>query len=170
MSAAKQVKEVVAKLKANKSTRFSTSEYRELIYALIKDDTHTAKKFALKGTEIIEEDFSISADARKFFKKLLKHAGLKSDDEINQIIDTFEYSPNDLAFIADCVDEAIHIYTDLGKTVKLMKDGMSRVSIKRVERSGKYAGEITYRRSIQDLEKSKKRAELRGVGQDKKAE
>lgn len=164
-NASKKVAEVVAKIKANKSTRFSKSEYSELIYALILDDTHTFEKFALKGTEISKDNASLTEGARKFFKKLLKHAGLKSDEEINAVLDSFEFSPKDVEWIAEVVDEAIRIYTDAGKSVTVMKDAMRKLSLKKVQRTGKYDGQITYKRSVKDLEKAAERAKLRSVGQ-----
>lgn len=157
-NASKKVADVVAKIQSNKSARFSRGEYMELIYALIQDDTHTFKKFALKGDQITEDGETLSASARKFFSKLLKHAGLKTEEEINSVLDTFEYSPKDVEWISDIVDEAIRIYTDSGKSVVVMKDALRRLTLKKVERTGKFNGQITYRRTVKDLPRAAEKA------------
>ena len=157
-NASKKVADVLAKINSNKSARFSRSEYMELVYALIQDDTHTFKKFALKGDQITEDGESLSAAARKFFTKLLKHAGLKTEEEINSVLDTFEYSPKDVEWISDLVDEAVRIYTDSGKSVVLMKDALRRLTLKKVERTGKFNGQITYRRTVKDLPRAAEKA------------
>lgn len=157
-NASKKVADVVAKINSNKSARFSRGEYTELIYALIQDDSHTFKKFALKGDQITEDGETLSRSARKFFSKLLKHAGLKTEEEINSVLDTFEYSPKDVEWISDIVDEAIRIYTDSGKSVVVMKDALRRLTLKKVERTGKFNGQITYRRTVKDLPRAAEKA------------
>lgn len=161
--ASKKVTDVIAKLKANNSSRFSKSEYTELIYALINDNEHVFEKFALKGGEITKDGESLCKSARKFFTKMLKHAGVKTEDEINAILDTFEYSPKDLEWISEIVDEATRIYTESGKSVMLMKDSIRKVTLRKVERTGKYAGEITYRRGVKDLNTMAEKAKARAL-------
>lgn len=160
-SASKKVADVVAKINSNKSTRFSRGEYAELIYALIQDDTHVFEKFVLKGAEITKDDKSLSDDAKKFFRKLLKHAGLKTDEEISAVIDTFEYSPKDVEWISDIVDEAVRIYTECGKSVVMMKDSLRRLTLKKVTRTGKFDGQITYHRTVKDLKRSAEKSKAK---------
>lgn len=162
-SASKKVADVVAKIKAGKSTRFSEAEYRELIYALICDNEHTFEQFALKGGEITKDEKNLSKEARKFFSKMLKHAGLKSEEEIEAVLDTFEFSPKDLEWVSDIVDEAVRIYTDCGKSVSMMKKSIRSLSLKKVERSGKYAGQVTYQRKVRDLNKIKDKSKAKAA-------
>lgn len=152
------VKDMEDKLRNNPSTRFSQSDFEELIYALIKDNSHKIKNHQIKKLEIVSEDgTSVSDDARAFFKKLLKHSGINNEEEMDVLIDTFEYRPKDLAWISKCFNEAIRIYTDCGKSAKMMTNSMISLSIKKVVRTGKYDGEETYKRSVGSLKRSLER-------------
>lgn len=156
---AKSVSSLVQELQENPSTRFSKSDFQTLVYGILSDKDFKAKKYLLKGDSITEEDLDIHGGLYKFLDKLLKHAGVSDSDERNSIIEGFEYGPKDIEWITDAVDEAMSIYSDCGKNMRMFRNKMLQLTITKMVRSGKYAGKITYKKSVLDraaaLEKRK---------------
>ena len=145
------VNELVERLKADdKTKRFSRADYRDLVFAVLSDDTFKAKKYLFRKDEMFEEEVSYNAQMRKFLDKLLKHAGVSDANERLNILDTFEYSPKDTEWIADAVDEAMSIYVDCGKSMKLFREKMQILSFTKMARSGKYEGRVTFKKSVMD--------------------
>lgn len=157
--AAKTVAEMIKELKENPSTRFSKSDFQTLVYGVLADKEFKAKKYLLKGDAIIEEDLDIGGGLYKFLDKLLKHAGVSESAERATIIEGFEYSPKDIEWITDAVDEAMAIYSDCGKNMRMFRNRMLQLTVTKMIRSGKYAGKVTYKKSVLDraaaLEKRK---------------
>lgn len=145
------VNELVERLKSDdKTKRFSRADYRDLVFAVLSDDTFKAKKYLFRKDEIFEEEVSYNAQMRKFLDKLLKHAGVSDTNERINILDTFEYTPKDTEWIADAVDEAMTIYVDCGKSMKVFRDKMQLLSFTKMVRSGKYEGRVTFKKSVMD--------------------
>lgn len=157
--AAKTVAEMIKELKENPSTRFSKSDFQALVYGVLADKEFKAKKYLLKGDTIIEEDLDIGGGLYKFLDKLLKHAGVSEYAERATIIEGFEYNPKDIEWITDAVDEAMAIYSDCGKNMRMFRNRMLQLTVTKMIRSGKYAGKVTYKKSVLDraaaLEKRK---------------
>ena len=141
---------IVDELKNNPSSRFSKSDFQMLIYAILSDKTFKAKKHLLRNDEIIEESADISGAMFKFLDKLLKHAGVVDSGERASIIDSFEHGARDIEWVADAVDEAMYIYTESGKNMRMFRDKMLQLTIKKMVRSGKFDGQITYKKSVVD--------------------
>lgn len=147
---AKTVDELITELKENPSTRFSKTDYQMLVYSILSDKDFKAKKYLLRHGAFVEEDLDISGGLYKFLDKLLKHAGVTDSDERENIIETFDYNPKDVEWISDAVDEAMHIYTECGKNMRLFRSKMLQLTITKMVRSGKYAGKVTYKKSVVD--------------------
>lgn len=155
----KTVAELIDELKQNPSTRFSKSDFQTLVFGILSDKTFKAKKYLLRGDAIIEEDVDISAGLRRFLDKLLKHAGVAESSERADIIEAFEYSPKDIEWVTDAVDEAMAIYSDCGKNMRMFRTKMLQLTVTKMVRSGKYEGKVTYKKAVVDraaaLEKRK---------------
>lgn len=141
---------LVEELKSNGSARFSKSDFQTLVYGILSDPDFKAKKYLLRSSQLVEEEYSYGQAMRKFMDKLLKHAGIANAAERTQVLDTFEYSAKDIEWVTDAVDEAMHIYTECGKNMRVFRDKMLQLTVKKVERSGKYAekNKFTYKKSV----------------------
>lgn len=148
--AANSVKDMVEKLKADPTTRFSKNDFQTLVYAVLSDKEFKAKKYLMRAQDMIEEEYSPNQAMGKFMDKLLRHAGMANPQERANVIDTFECSPKDMEWISDAVDEALWIYTDCGKNTRLFRDKMLQLTIKKIERNGKYAGQIGFKKQVVD--------------------
>lgn len=158
----KSVKSVVEALKQNPSARFSKTDFQMLIYAILSDRDFKSKKYLIRADEMIEEDGDIGGAMLHFLDKLLKHAGMSKPEERQQVLDTFEYGARDVEWIADAVDEAMWIYTENGKNMRMFREKMVQLTVKKMVRSGKYEGKITYKKTVVDrqlaLQKKKDRS------------
>lgn len=153
------VDDIIRDIKANPSKRFSRGDFQTLVYAVLADKDFKAEKWIQKGDELISDTYSINAGMRKFLNKVLKHAGFTDTVQRDHLIDTFEYSPKDIEFVVDAVEEAMYQYAEADKNLWLFRDKMLRMSVKKIVRTGKYEGQITYKKSVSDrkaaLEKRK---------------
>ncbi len=144
------VQYIISELKKNPSSRFSKSDYQTLIWAILADKSFKAKKYVIKNDEIFEVDVGIDSGMFKFLDKLLKHAGVTDTNERARIIEGFEYTPRDVEWIADAVDEAMYIYTESGKNMKVFRNRMLELSFRKMIRTGKYAGKVGYKKTVVD--------------------
>ena len=140
----------VEDLKKNPSNRFSKADFQMLIYAILSDKSFNAKKFLVRGDQLLEEDYSISNGLCKFLDKLLKHAGFESSGERANIIDSFDFGVRDVEWVADAVDEAMYQYSECGKNMRMFRDKMLQLTVKKIQRSGKYEGKATYKEVVVD--------------------
>lgn len=153
----------VEDLRKNPSNRFSKTDFQMLIYAVLADKSFNAKKFLSRGDKLLEEDYSISNGMVKFMDKLLKHAGVTNPVERTNIIDSFEFGARDVEWVADAVDEAMYQYSECGKNMRMFRDKMLQLTIKKIVRSGKYDGMTTYKKVVVDRAAAiKKRASKKG--------
>lgn len=160
---ATSVASIIEELKANPSSRFSKSDFQALIYGILSDKDFKAKKYVLRNDQLVEEDADIDAGLYKFLDKLLKHAGMTDSGERSQIINSFEYGPRDIEWVADAVDEAMCIYTECGKNMRMFREKMLQLTIKKMVRTGKYDGKVTYKKMVVDRALAlKKRQEKKG--------
>ncbi|MCM1235096.1 MAG: hypothetical protein NC489_33775 [Ruminococcus flavefaciens] len=141
---------IIEDLKKNPSSRFSKSDFQALVYAVLADKEFKAKKWLLKNDQLVEDSADIEGGLRKFMDKLLKHAGMTKDSERAAIIDSFEFGARDVEWVSDAVDEAMYIYTECGKNMRIFRDKMLNLSIRKMTRSGKYDGKVTYKKSVVD--------------------
>ena len=95
-------------------------------------------------------DYSINEGMKKFLNKLLKHAGMNDPAERSKVIDSFEYGPADIEWVMDAVDEAMYQYAESGKNMRMFRDKMLQLSVKKMVRSGKYNGRVTFKKSVLD--------------------
>lgn len=144
------VKDLVDELQKNPSTRFSKQDFQTLVFGVLSDKDFNAKRYLLRGTELIENDADINGGMVKFLDKLLKHAGMVDPGERSKIIDSFEFSPKDVDWVTDAVDEAMSIYTECGKNMRMFRDKMLQLTIQKMTRSGKYDGKFTYKKKVID--------------------
>ena len=136
-----------------------------LVYAVLSDKDFKSKRYMLRGTELIESDVDISAGMVKFLDKLLKHAGVAESSERAKIIDSFEYGTKDIDWVIDAVDEAMCIYTECGKNMRMFRDKMLQLTVQKMVRTGKYDGKVTYRKKVIDRAlELKKRNEAQNGG------
>lgn len=144
------VNAMVEELKKNPSSRFSKSDFQTLVYAVLSDKDFKAKKYLLRNDQLVEEDCDISAGLQKFMDKMLKHAGVTDSGERAKIIESFEFGARDIEWVTDAVDEAMFIYTECGKNMRMFREKMLQLTIKKMERSGKNAGEnsFTFKKSV----------------------
>lgn len=154
------VEEMIKDLKENPSVRFSKTDFQALVYAVLADKNFKAKKYVLKNDELIAEDDDLNGAMGKFMDKLLKHAGMSDASERAKVIDTFEFGVRDVEWVSDAVDEAMYQYVECGKNMRMFRNKMMLLSIRKMERSGKYAGTMTFRKTIVDrqLALTKKKA------------
>lgn len=141
---------MIEDLKKNPSSRFSKSDFQMLVYGVLADKEFKAKKWLLKNDQLVEDSTDIEGGLRKFMDKLLKHAGVTKDSERAAIIDSFEFGARDVEWVSDAVDEAMYIYTECGKNMRMFRDKMRQLTIKKMVRSGKYDGKITYKKTVVD--------------------
>lgn len=141
---------MVEELKQNPSARFSKSDFQGLIYAILADKDFKAKKYVLKNDELMEDDNYINGAMRKFMDKLLKHAGMTDPAERSAIIESFEFGARDIEWVADAVDEAMYQYVECGKNMRMFRDKMVLLSVKKIKRSGRFEGRITYKKTVVD--------------------
>lgn len=141
---------MVEELKQNPSARFSKADFQGLIYAVLADKDFKAKKFVLKNDALVEEECDINAAMFKFMDKLLKHAGMSDPAERAAIVESFEFNVRDIEWVADAVDEAMYQYSECGKNMRMFRDKMLQLSIKKMSRSGKYEGKITFKKTVVD--------------------
>lgn len=144
------VSSIVEELKKNPSARFSKSDFQILVYGILSDKDFKAKKYLLRNDALVEDEIDIGAGMTKFLDKLLKHAGVSESSERTKIIDGFEYGPRDIEWVTDAVDEAMYQYTECGKNMRMFRDKMRQLTIKKMVRSGKYDGKITYKKTVVD--------------------
>ena len=144
------VAKMVEELKKNPSARFSKSDFQALVYAVLADKDFDTKKYVIKNDEIIEQHTSLNDAMKKFMDKLLKHAQMTDSAERAAVIDSFEFGPRDVEWITDAVDEAMYQYSECGKNMRMFRDKMLQLSAKKMVRSGKSAGKITYKKSVVD--------------------
>lgn len=158
------VNAIVEELKIDGTTRFSKADFQSLVFAVLSDKTFDAKRYFINNDELVEDPTNVSAGFYKFMDKLLKHAGVSSASERESIIETFEYTPRDVEWVADCVDEAMWLYAEAGKNMRLFRGKAVQLSIRKMERSGKYGKRLTYKKSIMDRALAlKKRKDKKGV-------
>lgn len=154
------VKELVEELQKNESSRFSKNDFQMLVFAVLADKDFRAKKYLLKNDEILEEEIEFNSAMRKFLDKLLRHAGMSDASERAAVIESFEYSAKDVEWVTDAVDEAMYIYSECDKNMRMFRDKMLQLTIRKMKRSGKYDGQVTYRKMVLDraaaLNKKKK--------------
>ena len=55
-----------------------------------------------------------------------------------------------MEWVSDAVDEAMFIYTECGKNLRIFRDKMLNLSVKKMTRSGKYNGKVTYKKAVVD--------------------
>ena len=144
------VAKMVEELKKNPSARFSKSDFQGLVYAILADKDFDTKKYVIKNDEMVEVHSSMNAAMAKFMDKLLKHAQMSDSTERARVIESFEFGPRDIEWIADAVDEAMYQYMGFGKNMRMFRDKMLQLSVKKMVRSGKSAGKITYKKSVVD--------------------
>ena len=144
------VAKMVEELKKNPSARFSKSDFQGLVYAILADKDFDTKKYVIKNDEMVEIHSSMNAAMAKFMDKLLKHAQMSDSTERARVIESFEFGPRDIEWIADAVDEAMYQYSECGKNMRMFRDKMLQLSVKKMVRSGKSAGKITYKKSVVD--------------------
>ena len=144
------VAKMVEELKKNPSARFSKSDFQGLVYAILADKDFDTKKYVIKNDEMVEVHSSMNAAMAKFMDKLLKHAQMSDSTERARVIESFEFGPRDIEWIADAVDEAMYQYSECGKNMRMFRDKMLQLSVKKMVRSGKSAGKITYKKSVVD--------------------
>lgn len=144
------VASIVEELKKNPSSRFSKSDFQTLVYGVLSDSDFKAKRYLLKNDEIMEEDANINSSMKKFLDKLLKHAGMTDSAERANIIDTFEFAPKDVEWLTDAVDEAMYLYSECGKNMRMFRYKMLQLAVKKMVRSGKYEGKVTYKKMVTD--------------------
>lgn len=144
------VAKMVEELKKNPSARFSKSDFQGLVYAILADKDFDTKKYVIKNDEMVEVHSSMNAAMAKFMDKLLKHAQMNDSTERARVIESFEFGPRDIEWIADAVDEAMYQYSECGKNMRMFRDKMLQLSVKKMVRSGKSAGKITYKKSVVD--------------------
>ena len=144
------VAKMVEELKKNPSARFSKSDFQGLVYAILADKDFDTKKYVIKNDEMIEMQTSMNAAMVKFMDKLLKHAQMNDPAERARLIESFEFGPRDIEWITDAVDEAMYQYSECGKNMRVFRDKMLQLSLKKITRSGKSAGKITYKKSVVD--------------------
>ena len=144
------IESIIEEMKKNPSTRFSKSDFQTLVYGILADKNFKAKRYVLRNEEITEEEFSIGSGMYRFLDKLLKHAGLTDSSVRQMILEEFEYSPRDLEWVTDAVDEAMWIYTECGKNMRVFREKMLQLTLRKIIRTGKYDGKITYKKSVTD--------------------
>lgn len=131
------------------TTRFSKAEFEALFYAVISDPDFNVKKYLLRNKKLVESYYSVNHSMKKFMKKLLNHAGIEDEKQVNMIIKSFDYNTSDIRFMTDAVDEAMFLYLESGKCMHIFRDKLNRLALKKVKKaSGKYAGKPTYRRTL----------------------
>ena len=140
----------VEELKKNPSNRFSKADFQMLVYAILSDREFNAKKYLSRGDQLLEDEYSISGSMLKFMDKLLKHAGFDSSAERSNIIDSFEFGARDIEWVIDAVDEAMYQYSECGKNMRMFRDKMLQLTVKKIQRSGKYEGKATYKKVVVD--------------------
>lgn len=144
------VEKIIAEIKKGESARFSKNDFQVLVYGILADKDFKAKKYLLKKDGLTEETVSYNEQMAKFLDKLLKHAGISEAAERERIISDFEYNPKDMEWIVDCVDEAMYLYTECDKNMRLFRDKMMQLTIRKIKRTGKHDGKITYKKSVLD--------------------
>lgn len=146
------VNKVLEDLKKNESSRFSKGDFQALVYAVLQDPSYKLEKFVIKGDEIVKSESSVNAEMRKFLDKLLKHAGMSKPEERESVIDSFAYGVNDISWVTDAVDEAMWLYSESGKNLRIFRDKLRQLSVKKIVRTGKAEGKIGYKKSVTDKE------------------
>lgn len=144
------VENMLTELKNNPSKRFSKTDFQNLIYAILMDDEYMAKTYLTRANGILEEGKNYRAAMLKFLDKLLKHAGMSDSSERQKVLNTFEFGYRDVEWIADAVDEATYQYVEAGKNMRVFRDKLIQLTLKKAVRTGKQAGKITYKRTIND--------------------
>lgn len=144
------VASLIEELKSNPSSRFSKSDFQTLVFGVLSDKGFKAKKYLLKNGEMVEEEVEFGSAMKKFLDKLLKHAGMPDATERAAVIESFEYTPKDVEWITDCVDEAMYLYTECDKNMRMFRDKMLQLTIRKMKRSGTHEGKITYKKSVVD--------------------
>lgn len=148
--AAVAVESIVEELKKNPSVRFSKSDFQTLVFGVLSDKDFKAKKYVVRNDSLIEEITDIHGNMMKFLDKLLKHTGISNSDQRAKILETFEYNARDVEWVSDAIDEAMAIYTDCGKNMRMFRDKMLQLTVKKIARSGKYDGKNTYKKTVLD--------------------
>lgn len=155
-----RVENIVEEIKNNPSKRFSKADFQVLVYGVLADSDFKGKEYLLRNQQLLEEEVSYNQGLKKFLDKLLKHAGMTDSTERAQVIETFEYSPKDLEWVSDAVDEAMFIYSECDKNMRIFRNKMLQLTVKKIVRSGKYDGKISYKKQVVDrsamLDKKKK--------------
>lgn len=127
----------------SKNRKYNEKQFKNLIAAILTDkDYVTSDKFQDITKKFIKNP---QKKLGSFLSKLLRHAGIKSDDERQAIIDTFEASVKDFDFVFEAVDEAMEQYLRAEKTVRFMADKPMTLSLSIHEVEGKPA---TIRRKV----------------------
>lgn len=144
------VADMIKELEANESARFSKSDFQMLVYSVLADKDFKPKKYLVRNDEIVEQDIDIAGGMFKFLDRVLKHAGMDKADERQGVINTFEFGVRDIEWIVDAVDEASFIYTEAGKNLRMFRDKMLQLTVKKMVRTGKYDGKVTYKKTVLD--------------------
>lgn len=151
----KSVDAIIERLSEDANARFSKSDFQGLVYAVLSDQDFKAKKYLLRSDCISEVEYSISDGMRRFLDKLLKHAGMTDAAERSKIIESFEYGPRDIEWVMDAVDEAMYQYVECGKSMRIFREKMRQLAVRRMVRTGVHAGKITFKKSVIDRSNKK---------------
>lgn len=132
------------------STKFNKAEFQNLVYSIMVDDQFKIKKFMVKAGEVIEDDYSVYDAFVKFLDKFLKHAGMVDAGEREAVIDSFECTSKDVEWVSEAVDEAMFLYTESGKNLRVFRDKMRQLTLKKIDRHGEHEGRYSYRKMVSD--------------------
>lgn len=148
----KTVAELLKELKQSKSTKFSKGDFETLTHAILSDPTFKARKLIFKAGEMLIEEKDIRSGMILFLEKLLKHAGMKNDEERKQIVESFKFTEKDVRFVTDTVEEAMYLYVESGKHMRMFREKSLQLAIKKIDRTGKYEGKKTFKKTVKDKE------------------
>lgn len=151
----KSVDAIIERLSEDANARFSKSDFQGLVYAILSDQDFKAKKYLLRSDCISEVEYSISDGMRRFLDKLLKHAGMTDASERSKVIESFEYGPRDIEWVTDAVDEAMYQYVECGKSMRIFREKMRQLAVRRMVRTGIHAGKVTFKKSVIDRSNKK---------------
>lgn len=140
--------------KGHKIKRIGGRTFRELVFALAIDGKSEATDhfFSPKTGERLEKK-NIRKQLDELFDKLLRKSGVKEEKERAAIIEAFEYRPKDIEFVINLYEEAAYQVLEAGKTHTMFTNKPLGVSLTKDVRKGKYEGQVTIRRKLQDRRK-----------------
>lgn len=150
----KCVKEVISDINNNDSKRFSKGDFQLLVYAVLSDPDFKMEKWIMSGGDLVKIEDSVNEKMKKFLHKILKHAGVTDTTQRDALIESFEFEPRDIDFVIDAVQEAMWQYSEADKPIWVFQDKMRRLALKRIKRTGKFEGQISYKKSVSDRQKA----------------